>query len=134
MNFDQLVEEIFDDYQNKHRDILADILITSAQQADKIVAKYNTSNLSPEQREQLKKMIVQREVEAFSAFVQQNKDILSANISDNEKFCQLFAKYDKPHLTEEERAFLKKKLRRHVYDHTVCNILQDLLNNLKNND
>ena len=67
MNFDQLVEEIFDDYQNKHRDILADILITSAQQADKIVAKYNTSNLSPEQREQLKKMIVQREVEAFSA-------------------------------------------------------------------
>ena len=131
MNFDQLVEEIFDDYQNKHRDVLADILITSAQQADKIVAKYNTSNLSPEQREQLKKMIVQREVEEFSTFVQQNNDILEADLSDNEKFRQLLAKHDNPHLTEEERVFLKKKLRRHIYDHTVSHILLDLVNNLK---
>ena len=131
MNFEQLVAEIFDDYQNKHKDILGDTLITSAQQAEKILAKYNTSKLSPEQKEQIKKMIVQREVEEFSTFVQQNKDILEADLSDNEKFRQLLTKHDNPHLTEEERVFLKKKLRRHIYDHTVSHILIDLVNNLK---
>ena len=133
MTYQQLYDKIFDNYDQHHYDILCDALITSAQQADKILAKYDTSNLTQEQHDQLKRAIVQKEVERFSQFVQQNKDVLDAEITDNQKFALLFEKYDNPSLTEKERHLLKQRIHRNIYDKNVCNILQNLVDNLRKN-
>lgn len=134
MNFEQIVEEIFNDYDNKHHDILCNVLATSEQIAKRILDKYNTKKLTADELERLKKLIVQREVGEFLVFVERNADILDAELTDNEKFKQLFARHDKPSLTEKERTLLKKRIRRHIYDNEVCKILADLADKLKKKD
>lgn len=131
MSFEQLVEEIFHNYENKHKDILGDVLLTSAQQAERILAKYDLSALTTEQIEQLKKMIVQHEVDIYMNFVDSNKDVLNGKFTDKQKFEQLFERYDNPLLTDDERTLLKKRIRRHIYDNEVGKILCNLVDNLK---
>lgn len=131
MSFEQLVEEIFRNYENKHRDILGDVLLTSAQQAERILAKYDLSALTTEQVNQLKKMIVKREVDNFMNFVDNNKDILDGDFTDKQKFAKLFERFDNPTLTEAERDMLKKRIHRHIYDNEVGKILCNLVDNLK---
>ncbi len=131
MTFDQLVSAIFDDYENKHRDILGDVMATCRQQAERIVSKYDTTELSQEEIDRLKDMIVKKEVSTFLQFVEQNKDILDGDFSDRQKFRLLFERHDKPSLSEQERTLLQKRIRRHIYDNEVCKILQDLVDDLK---
>lgn len=131
MNYEQLVLEIFDDYDKKHRDILGDVLATSAMIADRILAKYNTKKLSAEQVENLKKLIVQKEVDEFMLFVEQHKDVLDSTLSDQQKFAQIFARMDSPELSQDDREYLKKRIRRNIYDNEVSKILLDLAKKLK---
>lgn len=131
MNYEQLVLEIFDDYDKKHRAILGDVLATSAMIADRILAKYNTKKLSAEQVENLKKLIVQKEVDEFMLFVEQHKDVLDSTMSDQQKFAQIFARMDSPELSQDDREYLKKRIRRNVYDNEVSKILLDLAKKLK---
>ncbi len=130
MNYEQLVLEIFDDYDKKHRDVLSDVLCTSSMHADKILAKYNTKKLSAEQKENLKKLIVQKEVDEFMLFVEQNKDVLDSDLSDNKKLETILARMDSPDLSQEDRQYLKKRIRRHIYDNEVCKILENLAKKL----
>lgn len=131
MNYEQLVLEIFDDYDKKHRAILGDVLATSAMIADRILAKYNTKKLSAEQVENLKKLIVQKEVDEFMLFVEQHKDVLDSTLSDQQKLAQIFARMDSPELNREDREYLKKRIRRNIYDNEVSKILLDLAKKLK---
>ena len=50
MNYHQLLEKIFTDFDNAHYDILCDVMMTSKQHAEKILAKYDTSKLTKEER------------------------------------------------------------------------------------
>lgn len=131
MNYEQLVLEIFDDYDKKHRAILGDVLATSEMHADRILAKYNTKKLSAEQVENLKKLIVQKEVDEFMMFVEQHKDVLDSTLSDQQKFAQIFARMDSPELSQDDREYLKKRIRRNIYDNEVSKILLDLAKKLK---
>ncbi|MBQ2804608.1 MAG: hypothetical protein IJD18_00965 [Clostridia bacterium] len=131
MNYEQLVLEIFDDYDKKHRAILGDVLATSEMHADRILAKYNTKKLSAEQVENLKKLIVQKEVDEFMLFVEQHKDVLDSTLSDQQKFAQIFARMDSPELSQDDREYLKKRIRRNIYDNEVSKILLDLAKKLK---
>lgn len=131
MNYEQLVLEIFDDYDKKHRAILGDVLATSEMHADRILAKYNTKKLSAEQVENLKKLIVQKEVDEFMMFVEQHKDVLDSTLSDQQKFAQIFARMDSPELNQDDREYLKKRIRRNIYDNEVSKILLDLAKKLK---
>lgn len=131
MNYEQLVLEIFDDYDKKHRAILGDVLATSEMHADRILAKYNTKKLSAEQVENLKKLIVQKEVDEFMLFVEQHKDVLDSTMSDQQKFAKIFARMDSPELSQDDREYLKKRIRRNIYDNEVSKILLDLAKKLK---
>lgn len=131
MNYEQLVLEIFDDYDKKHRAILGDVLATSEMHADRILAKYNTKKLSAEQVENLKKLIVQKEVDEFMMFVEQHKDVLDSTMSDQQKFAKIFARMDSPELSQDDREYLKKRIRRNIYDNEVSKILLDLAKKLK---
>ena len=131
MNYEQLVLEIFDDYDKKHRAILGDVLATSEMHADRILAKYNTKKLSAEQVENLKKLIVQKEVDEFMLFVEQHKDVLDSTLSDQQKFAKIFARMDSPELSQDDREYLKKRIRRNIYDNEVSKILLDLAKKLK---
>ena len=131
MNYEQLVLEIFDDYDKKHRAILGDVLATSEMHADRILAKYNTKKLSAEQVENLKKLIVQKEVDEFMLFVEQHKDVLDSTLSDQQKFAQIFARMDSPELSQDDREYLKNRIRRNIYDNEVSKILLDLAKKLK---
>lgn len=131
MNYEQLVLEIFDDYDKKHHAILGDVLATSEMHADRILAKYNTKKLSAEQVENLKKLIVQKEVDEFMLFVEQHKDVLDSTLSDQQKFAQIFARMDSPELSQDDREYLKKRIRRNIYDNEVSKILLDLAKKLK---
>ena len=130
MNYHQLLEKIFTDFDNTHYDILCDVMMTSQQHADKILAKYDTSNLTKEEFDQLKQLIVDREVGEFLVFVERHKDVLDDDLTDAEKFRVLWERCDNPSLTEKERTLLKKRIRRHIYDNEVCKILADLVDKL----
>ena len=105
-------------------------MMTSKQHAEKILAKYDTSKLTKEQFDQLKQLIVDREVKEFLEFVEHHKDVLDSDMTDGEKFRVLFERCDNPHLTEKERTLLKKRIRRHIYDNEVCKILSKLVDDL----
>ena len=51
-------------------------------------------------------------------------------MTDNEKFDLLMEKCDNANLTTKERTLLQKRIRRHVYDHHVGKILQNLVDDL----
>lgn len=130
MNYQQLLEKIFADFDNAHYDILCDVMMTSKQHAEKILDKYDTSKLTKEQFDQLKQLIVDREVGEFLEFVERHKDVLDSDMTDGEKFRVLFERCDNPYLTEKERTLLKKRIRRHIYDNEVCKILSKLVDDL----
>ena len=131
MKLEQLSAEIFDNYEEKHMDILGDALATSRTQADQILAKYNTKGLSKEEIDQLKERIVKREVDTFMKFVEQNKDVLDAPLTDGEKFHKLFERYNNPAFSKREREYVKNRIHRHIYDNNVGKILSKLANDLK---
>jgi hypothetical protein len=131
MNFHQLLEKIFTDYDQTHYDILCDVLMTSEQHANAILAKYDTSEITQEELDRLKKLIVDREVGEYLVFVERHKDVLNGNLSDKEKFRVLMERCDNPSLTERERTLLQKRIRRHIYDNEVTKILQNLVDDLK---
>ena len=113
MNFHQLLEKIFTNYDQTHYDILCDVLMTSEQHANAILAKYDTSELTQDEFDRLKKLIVNREVGAYLVFVGRHKDVLNGDLSDK------------------ERTLLQKRIRRHIYDNEVTKILQNLVDDLK---
>lgn len=130
MTYKQLLREIFYDYDNTHYDILCDVLLTSEQHADKILAKYDTSKLTQEEFDSLKKLIVQREVGEFKVFIMRHQDILDSDMTDNQKFKLLMERCDNVNLTPKERTLLQKRIRRHIYDNNVGKILADLVDKL----
>ncbi len=130
MNFHQLLEKIFTDYDQTHYDILCDVLLTSEQQANKILAKYDTSGLTQDEFDRLKKMIVNREVGEYLVFVERHKDVLNGDMPDKEKFRILVERCDSPTLSERERTLLQKRIRRHIYDNEVTKVLQKLVDDL----
>ena len=130
MTYKQLLRDIFYDYDQTHYDILCDVLLTSEQQAEKILAKYDTSQLTQDEFANLKKLIVQREVGEYMVFITRHKDVLDSDMTDNEKFALLMEKCDNANLTTKERTLLQKRIRRHVYDHHVGKILQNLVDDL----
>jgi predicted transcriptional regulator len=131
MNFHQLLEKIFTDYDQTHYDILCDVLMTSEQHANAILAKYDTSEITQEELDRLKKLIVDREVGEYLVFVERHKDVLNGNMSDKEKFRVLMERCDNPSLTERERTLLQKRILRNIYDNEVTKILQNLVDDLK---
>ena len=130
MTYKQLLRDIFYDYDQTHYDILCDVLLTSEQQAEKILAKYDTSQLTQDEFANLKKLIVQREVGEYMVFITRHKDVLDSDMTDNEKFALLMEKCDNANLTTKERTLLQKRIRRHIYDHNVGKILQNLVDDL----
>ena len=130
MTYKQLLRDIFYDYDQTHYDILCDVLLTSEQQAEKILAKYDTSQLTQDEFANLKKLIIQREVGEYMVFITRHKDVLDSDMTDNEKFALLMEKCDNANLTTKERALLQKRIRRHIYDHHVGKILQNLVDDL----
>lgn len=130
MTYKQLLRDIFYDYDQTHYDILCDVLLTSEQQAEKILAKYDTSQLTQDEFANLKKLIVQREVGEYMVFITRHKDVLDSDMTDNEKFALLMEKCDNENLTTKERTLLQKRIRRHIYDHHVGKILQNLVDDL----
>ena len=78
----------------------------------------------------LKKLIVQREVGEYMVFITRHKDVLDSDMTDNEKFALLMEKCDNANLTTKERTLLQKRIRRHIYDHHVGKILQNLVDDL----
>ena len=131
MNFHQLLEKIFTDYDQTHYDILCDVLMTSEQHANAILAKYDTSEITQDEFDRLKKLIVDREVGQYLVFVERHKDVLNGNMSDKEKFHILVERCDNPALSDKERALLQKRIRRHIYDNEVTKVLQNLVDDLK---
>ena len=131
MNFHQLLEKIFTNYDQTHYDILCDVLMTSEQHANAILAKYDTSELTQDEFDRLKKLIVNREVGQYLVFVGRHKDVLNGDLSDKEKFRVLMERCDNPALSEKERTLLQKRIRRHIYDNEVTKILQNLVDDLK---
>ena len=131
MNFHQLLEKIFTDYDQTHYDILCDVLMTSEQHANAILAKYDISEITQDEFDRLKKLIVNREVGQYLVFVERHKDVLNGNMSDKEKFRVLMERCDNPALSDKERTLLQKRIRRHIYDNEVTKILQNLVDDLK---
>lgn len=130
MTYHQLLQAIFTDFDNTHYDILCNVFATSEMHADKILAKYDTSKLTKEEFDRLKKLIVDREVGGFLVFVKRHEDILDAELTDNEKFRLLMERCDNPNLTEKQRTLLQKRIRRHIYDNEVGKILSKLVDDL----
>ena len=79
----------------------------------------------------MKKLIVQKEVDEFMLFVEQHKDVLDSTLSDQQKLAQIFARMDSPELSQDDREYLKKRIRRNIYDNEVSKILLDLAKKLK---
>ncbi len=131
MNFHQLLEKIFTDYDQTHYDILCDVLMTSEQHANAILAKYDTSEITQDEFDRLKKLIVNREVGRYLVFVERHKDVLNGDLSDKEKLRVLMERCDNPALSDKERTLLQKRIRRHIYDNEVTKILQNLVDDLK---
>ena len=131
MELEQLTAEIFDNYEEKHMAILGDALSTSRKQAERIIAKYNTRGLSKEDIESLKNRIVKKEVDNFMKFVEQNKDILDAPLTDEQKFNKLFARHNNPAFSKQKREYVKNRIRRHINDDNVGKILIKLADDLK---
>ena len=131
MNFEQLRLEIFDNFENKHKDILDDSDIVSRVKAEKIIAKYDTKNLTSEQIENLKQEIVDKEVKIFMEFVEENKEILNSSLTHQEKLDALLSKYATPDLSEKEYTILKNTINRHIFDNEVGKTLINLVDNIK---
>lgn len=130
MTYQQLLHKIFTDFDQTHYDILCDVLLTSEQHADKILAKYDTNDLTQEEFDRLKKLIVDREVGEFTVFITRHKDILDSDMTDNQKFKLLMERCDNENLTQKERTLLQKRIRRHIYDDNVGKILLKLVDDL----
>ncbi len=131
MNFEQLTNEIFENFEQKHMEILCDSNLTSQQMAQKILAKYNLDELSNEQVELLRQQIVQREVDSYLQFVQDNKHILDANLSFKQKLQALMTKYANNNLSPKQLDLLKNRLIGHIYNNETTKILQKLMDGSK---
>ena len=131
MDFEQLKNEIFDNFEEKHKDILDNSDIVSKIKAEEILKKYNTNQLSDEQIEELKKLIVDKNVKIFTEFVKDNENILNSDFTHQQKLNILLSKYATENLSEEEFTTLKYKINRHIFDNEVGKILTDLVNNIK---
>ena len=131
MDFEQLKNEIFDNFEEKHKDILDNSDIVSKIKAEEILKKYNTNQLSDEQIEELKKLIVDKNVKIFTEFVKDNENILNSDFTHQQKLNILLSKYATENLSEEEFTNLKYKINRHIFDNEVGKILTDLVNNIK---
>ncbi len=131
MNFEQLTNEIFENFEHKHVEILCDSNLTSQQMAQKILAKYNLGKLSNEQVQLLRQQIVQREVDGYLQFVQDNKQILDANLSFKQKLQALMTKYANDSLSPKQLDLLKNRLIGHIYNNETTKILQKLMDGSK---
>jgi hypothetical protein len=127
MRFEELVIEIFSNFEEKHRDICNDFTIHSREKAERILSKYNTQALSDAQVEELKAKIIKKDVDEYMAFVAENREILDSERSYGEKLNALLAKYDAGKLPEREYAILKGRIARHIYDDEVSKTLMKLL-------
>ncbi|MBE7088647.1 MAG: hypothetical protein E7370_03915 [Clostridiales bacterium] len=131
MNFEQLTAEIFENYYQKHKKILDDNTVNSQVQAERILAKYDTSNLTEEQIKILKDKIVKKEVDEFILFTSENEEILDSKFTYQEKLEILLAKYDNGDLSNEEYKSLKSKISRHIFDFETAKVLEELAIKLK---
>jgi len=131
MNFEELNEEIFENFNEKHKDILNNYDIVSRKKAEEILAKYDTKNLTEEQIETLKSKIIQIDIDDHNKFIEENKDIVNSSMQHNEKMEKLMAKYSSPNMTEEKNYNLKCKLSRYIFDNEVNKTLLKLVEDIK---
>lgn len=131
MNFEKLNNEIFENFEEKHKEILNNVDFVSRKKAEEIIAKYDTKELTDEEIETIKSKIIQIEIDEHNKFIEENKDIVDSNLAHPEKMEKLMSKYSSPDMSEEEKHTLKCKLSRYVFDNEVNKTLLKLVEDIK---
>ncbi|MBQ8425462.1 MAG: hypothetical protein IJX17_05525 [Clostridia bacterium] len=131
MNFEELNKVIFENFEEKHKEILTNYDLVSRKKAEEILAKYDTTSLTDEEIETIKSKIIQIDIDDHNKFIEENKDIVDSSLSHQEKMDKLMSKYSNSNMSEQEQYNLKCKLSRYIFDNEVNKTLLNLVQNIK---
>ena len=129
MTYEQLKAEIFDNYENKHSNILMEYEISQVI-AEKIVEKYDTSSLTTQEVKQLVEDIKKKEIDDFLEFTKRHKELLDSKLNHFDKIKALMEIYDDGNLSTKQLEQLKFRLSRAIFDYETSKTLEKLAKNL----